>query len=29
MIVAASIGPEGRPVLASFTEDVEVGARLK
>jgi methionyl-tRNA synthetase len=29
MIVAASIGPEGRPVLAGFTEDVEVGARLK
>ena len=29
MIVAASVGPEGRPVLASFTEDVEVGARLK
>jgi methionyl-tRNA synthetase len=29
MIVAASIGPEGRPVLAGFTEDVEIGARLK
>jgi len=29
MIVAASVGPEGRPVLASFHEDVEVGARLK
>jgi methionyl-tRNA synthetase len=29
MIVAASVGPEGRPVLASFLEDVEVGARLK
>ncbi|HXM15948.1 MAG TPA: methionine--tRNA ligase subunit beta, partial [Candidatus Eremiobacteraceae bacterium] len=29
MIVAASIGPEGRPVLAGFAEDVEVGARLK
>jgi methionyl-tRNA synthetase len=29
MIVAASVGPEGRPVLAAFTEDVEVGARLK
>jgi methionyl-tRNA synthetase len=29
MIVAASVGPEGRPVLAGFTEDVEVGARLK
>ena len=29
MIVAASVGPEGRPVLAGFTEDVEVGSRLK
>ena len=29
MIVAASIGPEGRPVLAGFAEDVDVGARLK
>jgi methionyl-tRNA synthetase len=29
MIVAASIGPEGRPVLAGFHEDVEIGARLK
>jgi methionyl-tRNA synthetase len=29
MIVAASIGPEGRPVLAGFAEDVEIGARLK
>src|SRR5580700_700222 len=29
MIVAASVGPEGRPVLASFAEEVEVGARLK
>ena len=29
MIVAASVGPEGRPVLASFLEDPEVGARLK
>jgi methionyl-tRNA synthetase len=29
MIVAASVGPDGRPVLAGFTEDVEVGARLK
>jgi methionyl-tRNA synthetase len=29
MIVAASIGPEGRPVLAGFHEDVEVGSRLK
>jgi len=29
MIVAASVGPEGKPVLAAFTEDVEIGARLK
>jgi methionyl-tRNA synthetase len=29
MIVAASVGPEGRPVLAGFHEDVEVGSRLK
>ena len=30
MIVAASVGPEGRPVLAGFPdEDVEVGAKLK
>jgi methionyl-tRNA synthetase len=29
MIVAAAVGPEGRPVLAAFAEDVEVGARLK
>jgi methionyl-tRNA synthetase len=29
MIIAASAGPEGRPVLAGFPEDVEVGARLK
>jgi methionyl-tRNA synthetase len=30
MIVAASVGPEGRPVLAGFPdEDVEIGARLK
>ena len=29
MIVAASVGPEGRPVLAGFPEEVEVGARLK
>jgi len=29
MIVAASVGPEGRPVLAGFPdEDVEIGARL-
>jgi methionyl-tRNA synthetase len=29
MIVAASVGSEGRPVLAGFLEEVEVGARLK
>jgi methionyl-tRNA synthetase len=29
MIVAASVGPEGRPVLTGFLEEVEVGARLK
>jgi methionyl-tRNA synthetase len=29
MVIAASVGPEGRPVLAGFPEDVEVGARLK
>ncbi len=29
MIVAASVGEQGMPVLASFLEDVPVGARLK
>jgi methionyl-tRNA synthetase len=29
MIVAASVGEKGSPVLASFLEEVEVGARLK
>jgi hypothetical protein len=29
MIIAASVGPEGRPVLAGFHEEVEVGSRLK
>jgi methionyl-tRNA synthetase len=29
MIVAASAGPDGAPVLAGFLEDVPVGARLK
>jgi methionyl-tRNA synthetase len=29
MIVAASVGPQGRPVLVTFKEEVEVGARLK
>jgi methionyl-tRNA synthetase len=30
MVIAAAVGPEGRPVLAGFPdEDVEIGARLK
>ncbi|HEX8140240.1 MAG TPA: methionine--tRNA ligase [Pyrinomonadaceae bacterium] len=29
MILAASIGAEGKPVIATFTEDVPNGARLK
>jgi methionyl-tRNA synthetase len=29
MIVAASLGEKGKPVLAGFLEDVELGARLK
>jgi methionyl-tRNA synthetase len=29
MIVAASAGPDGNPVLAGFLEDVPVGSRLK
>ena len=29
MVVAASIGEEGRPVIATFTENVPNGARLK
>jgi methionyl-tRNA synthetase len=29
MIVAATVGPEGRPVLVTFTEDVPNGAQLK
>jgi methionyl-tRNA synthetase len=29
MIVAASIGDDGKPVLASFLEDVPIGAKLK
>jgi methionyl-tRNA synthetase len=29
MILAASVGDEGRPVIATFTEDVPNGARLK
>ncbi|HKR02276.1 MAG TPA: methionine--tRNA ligase [Pyrinomonadaceae bacterium] len=29
MVLAASVGDEGRPVIATFTEDVPNGARLK
>jgi methionyl-tRNA synthetase len=29
MIVAASLGEAGKPVLAGFLEEVEIGARLK
>jgi methionyl-tRNA synthetase len=29
MIVAASVGEQGKPVLASFLEDVPIGAKLK
>jgi methionyl-tRNA synthetase len=29
MIVAASVGDQGLPVLASFLEDVPIGAKLK
>jgi len=29
MIIAASVGDHGRPVLVTFKEDVENGARLK
>ncbi len=29
MVVAASVGPDGAPVLAGFLEDAELGARLK
>ena len=29
MVVAASVGPDGAPVLAGFADDVELGARLK
>ena len=29
MVVAASVGAEGRPVLATFKEDVPKGAKLK
>lgn len=29
MIVAASVGADGKPVLAGFHEDIENGARLR
>jgi hypothetical protein len=29
MIVAASLGEDGQPVLAGFLEDVPAGAKLK
>jgi len=29
MVLAASVGEEGHPVLATFTEDVPNGTRLK
>ena len=29
MLLAASLGEAGKPVLASFLEEVEIGARLK
>lgn len=29
MLVAATVGEEGKPVVATFTEDVPAGARLK
>jgi methionyl-tRNA synthetase len=29
MLLAASIGDEGKPVIATFSEDVPNGARLK
>ncbi|MDT7807845.1 MAG: methionyl-tRNA synthetase, partial [Acidobacteriota bacterium] len=29
MVLAASVGEEGRPILATFTEDVPNGTRLK
>ena len=29
MIVAAAVGPEGKPVICTFAEDVPPGAKLK
>jgi methionyl-tRNA synthetase len=29
MVIAATVGPEGKPVLAGFHEDVPVGSKLK
>jgi methionyl-tRNA synthetase len=29
MILAASVAPDGRPILATFSEDVPPGTRLK
>jgi methionyl-tRNA synthetase len=29
MLLAASVGDEGKPVIATFTEEVPNGARLK
>jgi methionyl-tRNA synthetase len=29
MLLAASVGEQGKPVIATFTEDVPNGARLK
>jgi len=29
MLLAASVGDEGKPVIATFAEDVPNGARLK
>jgi hypothetical protein len=29
MIVAASVPPDGHPVLCTFTEEVPAGAKLK
>ncbi len=29
MLLAASHGESGKPILATFTEDIELGSRLK